>query len=144
MLSFFFLIAGSVFFKLFKLTKSVSNLLEKGVPAKDYFQSKISIWNKTKGNVKAAKIKFIPPFTSRPSCGRYYLEADVTYEYNGITLHCSASPYSLFPTEQKAQAERLLSMLLKDRTVDIYIDPTETENPFFLCNNALTWKELPY
>lgn len=134
---------GHIIYKIFKLKKTIHTLLREGVPAETYFSDKSFAWNRTAGKVNAVLIEYIPPFTSPQSRGRYYLKVDVTFELNGATYSCPNSPFTLFPTEQKSQAECLQKMLLKDALVDVYTDPEQLKDPFFLYKGARSWKEIP-
>lgn len=143
MIAFFCAIAGNIIFKLLKFKKTIQTHIKEGMPAESYFSANSSAWNRTSGKVNTVAIEYIPPFTSPGSRGRYYLKVDVTYELNGTTFSCSASPYTLFPTEQKSQAKYLQTKLLEDAVVDVYTDPEQIKEPFFLYKGACTWKEIP-
>lgn len=102
----------------------------------------VSSWFRVQGSIEKLAIKYHPPFTSVGSRGSYYLDASVSYEFNGKKRVCSASPYSLVSTEDKEQAEYLLRELLKERVVDVYVDPSNHDKSYFIYKGLRSWREI--
>jgi hypothetical protein len=142
---FFFLILFFYFiYKGFSFYQTLIKGLNSGAIrlGSDYVNSAISTWHRTQGKAENIKVIYVPRFTDPPSSGKYYVSANAVYEFKNIQYICEASPYSLWYTESKKNADYLKMKLEVDNTVEIYVDRNAPAKSIFICDGLRSWNEV--